>query len=394
MSLTEQIKLEVDKRIEHRLGVKTGTSFVPMLGKFEAHITDNNDPARLGRVRAKLTKNGMDTVWAKPNIPSIDELKMPPIGTGVWIEFAEGGNPMKPVWTGCFFENNPFGASNAPSISHKQKVWQSNGGKQYFLMDEQDNSIGMYNDIAGSYVKYKGDGGKDEFVKTNVRTEVKAKKQDRIVGSWVRTVGNELVTSIVNACKTVIGGLTSIVYGAEIYVKFPNENDSETEPHNFMYVSGGKDKKTGVYYSMSDEGVKFELGENEKASESSREKIKTAHIEGEIVLVSQSGAQKIDMTIFESVTLLVDKQNKKVAIEAFEQKLEFDGNNKTFLFQDNGSTKSKVESSSTGLVVQYGDNQKVSFSSSATEVIHSSSCKMKMDSQAVNINDGKLYVPV
>lgn len=80
----------------------------PFYGKFRGTITDNADPLRLGRVRAKVVDvlGQLESGWALPAVPfagkDVGLFLMPPTGANVWIEF-EHGDPDYPIWTGCFW---------------------------------------------------------------------------------------------------------------------------------------------------------------------------------------------------------------------------------------------------------------------------------------------------
>jgi uncharacterized protein involved in type VI secretion and phage assembly len=79
-------------------------------GKYRGTITDNQDPLKLGRIRAKVPVifGDNDSGWALPCTPyagkGVGLFCIPPTGSMVWIEF-ESGNPQTPIWTGCFWGN-------------------------------------------------------------------------------------------------------------------------------------------------------------------------------------------------------------------------------------------------------------------------------------------------
>jgi uncharacterized protein involved in type VI secretion and phage assembly len=79
-------------------------------GKFEAVVTDNEDPLGIGRVRVRVPAVlGMDVEsgWALPCAPygggkDRGLLFLPEVGDTVWVEFA-GGDLSRPIWAGCFW---------------------------------------------------------------------------------------------------------------------------------------------------------------------------------------------------------------------------------------------------------------------------------------------------
>jgi hypothetical protein len=78
------------------------------LGKFRGRVTDNNDPRRIGRIRAEVPDvlGSEPSMWALPCLPFTGEqaghYNVPPPGAGVWIEF-EQGDPSYPIWSGCWY---------------------------------------------------------------------------------------------------------------------------------------------------------------------------------------------------------------------------------------------------------------------------------------------------
>ena len=77
-------------------------------GKYRGTVTDNQDPLKIGRIRATIPAifGEHESGWALPCTPyagkNVGLFCIPPIEAMVWIEF-ESGNPQKPIWTGCFW---------------------------------------------------------------------------------------------------------------------------------------------------------------------------------------------------------------------------------------------------------------------------------------------------
>lgn len=83
-------------------------------GKHRGKVVNNIDPLMLGRIIALVpTISELPLTWATPCVPyagrGVGFFAVPPIGANVWIEF-EGGDPGKPIWTGCF-----WGKGEAPA---------------------------------------------------------------------------------------------------------------------------------------------------------------------------------------------------------------------------------------------------------------------------------------
>jgi uncharacterized protein involved in type VI secretion and phage assembly len=77
-------------------------------GKYRGLVTDNNDPKKLGRLRAKVKEvlGDVETGWALPAGPYSGDgegfYSVPPVGAGVWVEF-EAGDVDRPIWAGAWW---------------------------------------------------------------------------------------------------------------------------------------------------------------------------------------------------------------------------------------------------------------------------------------------------
>ncbi|NMO15412.1 hypothetical protein HPC49_12765 [Pyxidicoccus fallax] len=84
--------------------------FSRFYGKYEAVVTDNNDPRQLGRVRARVPAvlgEQVQSGWALPCAvfgggKDRGLFVVPEVGDTIWMEFA-GGDPSRPIWTGTFW---------------------------------------------------------------------------------------------------------------------------------------------------------------------------------------------------------------------------------------------------------------------------------------------------
>jgi uncharacterized protein involved in type VI secretion and phage assembly len=78
-------------------------------------VTDNADPQRLGRVKARVPAvlGDVETGWAVPCAPYVGAgvgfYAVPATGAGVWIEF-EAGDVSRPIWVGGW-----WGAGELPT---------------------------------------------------------------------------------------------------------------------------------------------------------------------------------------------------------------------------------------------------------------------------------------
>lgn len=88
------------------------------IGKYAGTVERNDDPLGKGRLLVKVPavfKNGQ--VWALPCVPyagpNVGFFAMPPEKANVWVEF-EGGNPERPIWSGCYWGD--VGESDSPPV--------------------------------------------------------------------------------------------------------------------------------------------------------------------------------------------------------------------------------------------------------------------------------------
>lgn len=90
-------------------------------GKYRGTVIQNIDPELRGRLQLEVVDvlSLIPSTWAEPCIPlsgptgpPMGVYMVPPIGSGVWVEF-EHGDPAKPVWVGCRFDTT----ANVPALA-------------------------------------------------------------------------------------------------------------------------------------------------------------------------------------------------------------------------------------------------------------------------------------
>ncbi|MGA7206337.1 MAG: phage baseplate assembly protein V [Specibacter sp.] len=90
----------------------------PYYGKYRGTVVNNVDPQQTGRIQALVpdVTGVIPTTWALPCVPFAGAQQgiyvVPPIGSGVWIEY-EQGDPDYPVWTGGFWGS----AAEVPALA-------------------------------------------------------------------------------------------------------------------------------------------------------------------------------------------------------------------------------------------------------------------------------------
>ncbi len=106
-------------------------------GKYRGTVLDNEDPNHQGRIIASVLEvlGAVPTGWAMPCAPvagiGAGFYSIPPIASGVWIEF-EAGDVSRPIWTGGYWavgEAPPVPPLQPPTpVPPTTKVWRSDTG--------------------------------------------------------------------------------------------------------------------------------------------------------------------------------------------------------------------------------------------------------------------------
>lgn len=81
-------------------------------GKHRGTVVGTADPLELGRVQVRVPAvSGDQDVWAEACVPfagpGMGLYAIPPVGTGVWVEYEQGDQDY-PIWTGCI-RTEPLG---------------------------------------------------------------------------------------------------------------------------------------------------------------------------------------------------------------------------------------------------------------------------------------------
>lgn len=110
-------------------------------GKYRGIVTDNQDPRRLSRVKARVPEVLGDTEsgWALPCVPYAGDgsgvYTVPEPGTGVWIEF-EAGDVSRPIWSGCWWGDNQLPQGQGGATTPSLKIVRSEQGLMLALDDD------------------------------------------------------------------------------------------------------------------------------------------------------------------------------------------------------------------------------------------------------------------
>jgi uncharacterized protein involved in type VI secretion and phage assembly len=113
-----------------------------LFGKYRGTVINNIDPLQIGRLMVQVgdASNILPSTWAMPCVPfagiQSGMFAVPPIGSGVWIEFEQGDTDY-PVWTGCYWGSaaEPPALALAAPPGLQQIVIQSEGQNTLMLSD-------------------------------------------------------------------------------------------------------------------------------------------------------------------------------------------------------------------------------------------------------------------
>ena len=113
-------------------------------GKYRGVVSNNQDPSKLGRIRAKVpdVTGEAESGWAYPCAPfggkNMGFFALPSVGAAVWIEF-EQGDPAYPIWSGCWWSKQEQMPEALNKDAEKKVLIQTRDG-QSLLFEETDTS--------------------------------------------------------------------------------------------------------------------------------------------------------------------------------------------------------------------------------------------------------------
>lgn len=139
------------------------------LGKYRGIVSDNQDPRKMGRIRARVPKvlGDVETGWALPCAPysgdGIGAYAVPEPGTGVWIEF-EAGDVSIPIWSGCWWGKDKL-PENESSImaTPSLKITRSSTGL-IFALDDDAQTITLSDSDGRNLITIKTQDGLIKFL--------------------------------------------------------------------------------------------------------------------------------------------------------------------------------------------------------------------------------------
>jgi uncharacterized protein involved in type VI secretion and phage assembly len=125
-------------------------------GKYRGTVTDNADPRKQGRLKAKVPEilGEVDSGWALPCAPYAGDktgaYAVPPAGAGVWVEF-EAGDVSRPIWVGCWWGSDKLPPDEAGTAATPDvRIWRSEEGLLLALHD--DSQVIALSDANGANI--------------------------------------------------------------------------------------------------------------------------------------------------------------------------------------------------------------------------------------------------
>jgi Type VI secretion system/phage-baseplate injector OB domain len=113
-------------------------------GKYRGTVIENIDPEQIGRILVLVPDvlGLTPSSWAMPCVAAAGiqagMFIVPPIGSGVWVEF-EQGDPDYPIWTGGFWglvADVPVFATAPPPIPPGQNIVLQTTGQNMVLLSD------------------------------------------------------------------------------------------------------------------------------------------------------------------------------------------------------------------------------------------------------------------
>lgn len=111
------------------------------LGRYRGEVTDVDDPKGIGRVRVRVPEvlSDVESGWALPAFAVSGQgsgmFAVPPVGSGVWVEF-ESGDAARPVWAGGWFSEG-----SVPQDATPGKLVLTTPAGHVIVLDDEEDSV-------------------------------------------------------------------------------------------------------------------------------------------------------------------------------------------------------------------------------------------------------------
>ncbi|HEU5137478.1 MAG TPA: phage baseplate assembly protein V [Steroidobacteraceae bacterium] len=128
------------------------------VGMYPGRVMNNIDPLNMSRIQVSVADVGGNQIlsWALPCLPvagnNMGMFTVPPIGSGVWVQFARGDIDY-PIWLGGYFANG-----EAPALSRNVPpgisgiTLQTQGGNGLVISDAPGGGV-LIKTLSGAFIE-------------------------------------------------------------------------------------------------------------------------------------------------------------------------------------------------------------------------------------------------
>lgn len=136
-------------------------------GKYAGVVSEIEDPDNRGRLKAQVPDVYGEQIlspWALPCTPYCGDgmgfYQIPPVGTGVWIEFV-GGDINRPIWSGCRWDDNNRLPENEQGerATPELKIIRTESGMMLSINDE-NHELSLSDQDGNNILKIESRSGK------------------------------------------------------------------------------------------------------------------------------------------------------------------------------------------------------------------------------------------
>lgn len=203
---------------------------------FLGTVSDNKDPMKLKRVRIKVPEliegDGEDLPWAMPVTEDFEHVKVPEIGTVVYVQLQKGDKHY-PIYFGSSTSNKQV----IPSIlgtNYPDRYGMRDSKNNYFFVDKMTGEV-EFQHHSGTKINV-DDSGK---VVINAVSDLELHVAGTITSdapTWNHTgdlnlIGNETVTGTITSIGEITGALIQLSHHQHNGVR--NGNSLTGPPQNF-----------------------------------------------------------------------------------------------------------------------------------------------------------------
>jgi len=226
-----------------------------LYGKFRGRVSDNADPEKFGRVRVRVPElfDDVESDWAWPSFPVGTVQRIPPINTGVWVEFEQGLQD-RPIYTGAWSyapdgisslpnlakgeddgseygrgdsaeshetgpDGNPIKITEVPSTEVGQYPdvieTKTPGGHRYSVDDRPGQQREAYQHPSGSYRETQPEGSVNEKVMGSRRLVVLKNAYQHVVGAVTEVFEKQVTRTFKSVLKTSVARDSEELVGRE-----------------------------------------------------------------------------------------------------------------------------------------------------------------------------------